>query len=429
METLSNIINNLFNIILCISFFLSSFYLIATATVLIFCRNRKELPAVENDEDLPAVTIQIPTRNELAALNCVKCCLNFDYPKDRVEIIIGDDSDIPEISKEIDAFAKENKVRVSRRSNNIGYKAGNLNTMTQISTGDYLLIFDSDFLPESDFLRKIVRPVVADKALAGVQARWNISNSHQNLTTVFGTGIVDTIHMIMLPFMKYMLDSSFLCGSAMLLKKSSLEAIDGWKNNALTEDVDCTLRLFENNEKIYYLTDTTVKAETPFKVKDLLRQQLRWAYGVTRTCITNIPGIIFKKIGWRKKIAIGIFSGGYLLSGLILLNMIIGPINFILSTLVSPEPWSEYTMSVNINALRNFVFSCGMFASSIFAGFLKGHGLNHLLKLVVASLIIGTPMLLWVGRALLLAMFNIPIKWYAPQKSADKKILEQNLCN
>ena len=99
----------------------------------------------------PFVTIQIPTFNELAAIRCAKKCLEFDYPKNKYEILIGDDSSNKEVSKKIDAFAaKYDNVSVTRRGNNLGFKAGNLNNMLKISKGEILVLFDSDFIPKRD---------------------------------------------------------------------------------------------------------------------------------------------------------------------------------------------------------------------------------------------------------------------------------------
>lgn len=423
MELFSKIISVLFDAVLCGAFLLSSMYLITTLVVLIFCRKQERLPEVKDDRLLPRVTVQLPTRNEAAVLNCARCCLNFDYPKDRYEIIIGDDSNQPEVSAKIDEFVAQTDVRVSRRPTNAGFKAGNLNAMNALSSGDYILVLDSDFVPQPDFLRRLVRPVVADSDLAAVQARWHINNAHQNFTTLFGSGIIDTIHMIMLPFLKYVLKGAFLCGSGMLIKKVELEKLNGWSTDALTEDVDCALRIMEGGGHIHYLPDLVVDGETPYRVLDLYKQQMRWAYGVTRACFSHLVNISRAKIMRRRKLAMIIFSGGYLMSGLLLLNLIFGMINFWVNTIASAEPFNEHSVAGNWIAVRNFFLTCGMLATSIFAGFMKGNGVRHLLQLAVASFTLGTVMLLWVGRGLFLAIFNLPLKWYAPRKSADELVM------
>lgn len=423
MELFSKIISILFDTALGGAFLLSSMYLVATVVVLTFCRKQEQLPEVDDDDLLPQVTVQLPSRNEAAVLICAQCCLDFDYPKDRYDIIIGDDSNQSDVSAKIDEFAARTGVRVSRRATNEGFKAGNLNAMNALSRGEYILVLDSDFVPQKDFLRRLVRPVVADPDLAAVQARWRINNAHQNLTTLFGAGIIDTIHMIMLPFLKNILKGAFLCGSGMLIKKAELDKINGWSIDALTEDVDCALRIMEGGGHIHYLPDLVVDGETPYCVLDLYKQQMRWAYGVTRACFAHLGKITRAKIMRRRKMAMIIFSGGYLMSGLLLLNFIFGIINFWVNTIASPEPFNEHSVAGNWIAVRNFFLTCGMLATSIFAGFMKGNGVRYLFQLFIASFTLGTLMLLWVGRGLFLALFNLPLKWHAPRKSGDAIVM------
>ena len=204
----------IFEIALIGAFILSLGYFVVTAIALALSRLR-DRPVIIADTNLyPTVTVQIPTFNELAALNCAKCCLNFDYPAEKIQIMIGDDSNQPELSAKIDEFAAANpRVEISRRGDNAGFKPGNLNVMLPKSTGDYILILDSDFLPRPNFLKRLVVPVINDPTLAGAQAAWRIINVHDNHSTLMGTGIVNIIHTVILPFLKAVTNSCVFCGS------------------------------------------------------------------------------------------------------------------------------------------------------------------------------------------------------------------------
>ncbi|MEK6827814.1 MAG: glycosyltransferase, partial [Nanoarchaeota archaeon] len=155
---------------------------------------KREYQTEENyDGEPPFVTVQIPTFNELAAIRCAKNCLNFDYPKNKYEIIIGDDSNKPEISEKLQEFANEHDlIKIIKRKSNEGYKPGNLNNMLKNSKGDILVIFDSDFMPPENFLTRITQPFMKDKNIAGVQARWRLINANQNMITALGAAIVST---------------------------------------------------------------------------------------------------------------------------------------------------------------------------------------------------------------------------------------------
>jgi len=252
-EQLHQAIESAFNVAMNATFLLSWIYVALTAVALVFRRFRPAQQWIAPADRCPSVTVQIPTYNELAALNCAMCCLNFDYPPDRLQILVGDDSNRPEISRAIDDFARRHpRVHVSRRGHNRGYKSGNLNHMLGESTGDYMLVLDSDFLPEPDFLRRLVAPVVQDPNLAGVQAAWRVANARQNSSTLMGTGIVNVIHVVILPVLQTWAKTGMFCGSAELVRKDLLVRHGGWTPGALTEDVDYSLRAMAAGEPIRY---------------------------------------------------------------------------------------------------------------------------------------------------------------------------------
>ena len=124
LNLLHLIFDKLFYILLFIAIIVSISYLFISVYVMFF--NKKKQDTREFDpEKAPFVSIQIPTYNELVSLRCAQSCLEFDYPKDKYEIIIGDDSNKKEISMKIDSFAKQHSiVKVTRRGSNEGYKEG-----------------------------------------------------------------------------------------------------------------------------------------------------------------------------------------------------------------------------------------------------------------------------------------------------------------
>jgi len=278
LDYLHIIFNNLFYVLLFFAAGISLLYLILTVYALLIKQKTKHYKF--DRKKAPFVTIQIPTRNEVIALRCARKCLDFDYPKDRYEILIGDDSNDKAVSNEIDKFAAEHpQVKVARREKNIGFKPGNLNNMLKYTKGDLIVVFDSDFAPENDFLKKIVAPFLHDKEIAAVQARWKFTNTDQNLVTTLASTIVFTFQYIFLPVMKKY-DTGFLCGSAECVKKSYLVKFGGWTSGALTEDIEYSLRIHKHGKKIIYLPEVECLNEAPSTLKDLYKQQMRWAYGV-----------------------------------------------------------------------------------------------------------------------------------------------------
>jgi cellulose synthase/poly-beta-1,6-N-acetylglucosamine synthase-like glycosyltransferase len=364
----------------------------------------------------PTVTIQIPTRNEIIALRCARKCLDFDYPKNKFEILIGDDSNNLEVSSEIDEFAKEHSdmIKVIRRSENIGFKPGNLNNMLKYSSGDIIVIFDSDFAPEKDFLKRIVTPFIYDKEVAAVQAKWSFFNGNQNIVTILASTLQQIVHYIFLPFMGKS-ESAFICGSAEAVRVSCLKEYGGWKSGALTEDIDYSLRLHSQNKKIVYLSELECKNELPSNLKDLAKQQMRWAYGVITAYKTHSAAIIKSELPVKYKWISFIMAFGYLTPIFILLLTVFGCLSFITAApgpIDIPRFLSE--------TFKNISLTTGLILASIVALF-KSKELYFFPKMLAASFSVGFVITYFVNKGIFKALFNMPMQWYLLKKSIDHK--------
>ena len=421
------LIKTLFEIALIGAFAFSLVYFVITLFALVHAQLRPKPIRRTPIKDAPSITVQIPTYNEIAALNCAERCLQFDYPIDRLQLIIGDDSNDPDISQRIDAFAKKNpRIEISRRGNNIGYKPGNLNAMLSKSTGDYLLILDSDFLPKRDFLARLVEPVLEDPELAGVQAGWRILNVHNNLSTLMGTGIVNVVHAILMPFMYHITQNAIFCGSGELVRKKDLIELGGWTEGALTEDVDYSLRLIAAGKRIAYLDQIRIRCEVPYSATDLFRQQMRWAYGVVRAFMLHFRNVLSSRlIQKRVKIATLIFSSGYIMISLLLLTTIFGLLNIVCGLLgfdPSTAASSTYTVGHFIyDSTLNLILTGGMLISSLAACFINGFGFRNLGRLFFAALTIGFICMFFVGRGIFTAWLGLPMKWFMLKKAGNER--------
>jgi cellulose synthase/poly-beta-1,6-N-acetylglucosamine synthase-like glycosyltransferase len=423
--TFHTVIKTIFEIALMGTFVLSLGYFFVTAIALALSRLRNK-PELITDESLyPTVTVQIPTYNELAALNCAARCLDFDYPEDKIQIMIGDDSNEPTISEKIDTFATANpRVEISRRGENIGFKPGNLNVMLPKATGDYLLILDSDFLPKRDFLKRLVVPVIKDPTLAGAQAAWRIINVHDNHSTLMGSGIVNIIHSVILPFLKAATNQCVFCGSGELVKKSYLLENGGWTAGALTEDVDYSLRVITKGHRIAYVADLRIRCEVPYTPGDLFRQQMRWAYGVMRAFMAHGPKLFLSRtIQKRTKFAAFLFASGYVMITLLLLTMVLGTMN-LAAGLMGIDPAETQSSSYTVgnlvyDTMVNLLLTCGLLISSIAGGFINGFGFRSLGRLVISSLTIGVICMFFVGRGLITASLGLHMKWFMLKKAGN----------
>lgn len=407
--------DKVFNAILLLTIFLSIFFM--TISMMAIMTKKKKNEYVFIKEKAQFVTIQIPTYNELAALNCAKKCLAMDYPKDKFEIIIGDDSNNPEISKQIDEFAKKyEKITITRRGNNEGYKPGNLNHMLKYTKGDIIVIFDSDFLPDKKFLKKIVAPFQHDENIGGVQARWEITNAKQNKTSLLGGIIVLGFHHVYLPFMKKIGNISFLCGSAEAVRKDLLIERGGWTSGSLTEDIEYSIRLINDGYRIHYLEDYSCGGEAPYKKKDLYKQQMRWAYGVTKSIITHAPKFTKNKNLPAKTKFLIYFQGiGYFFSFLILALFVTGTISF-LSHAPAPINIPEFMTDM----AKNILLSSGILIATI-VGLYKSGLEKKTFKALAASFTIGLVVVMYVNIGVYKAITKKPMKWFMLSKVGNQK--------
>lgn len=414
LDKINLIFDSFFNFLLFLTIVLSLTYL--TITIYTFFSKRKSQERYDfYEEKAPFVTVQIPTYNELAAIQCAKKCLEFDYPKDKYEIIIGDDSSNKEVSRRISTFAKSHKlIRITRRGNNLGYKAGNLNHMLKFSKGELLVIFDSDFAPPEDFLRKIVVPF-RDSSVGAVQARWNISNANQNIISILGSTITSVCHQIILPFTFRKKKLSFLCGSAEAVRKDVLIKLGGWKHGSLTEDIEYSLRLLKNGYSIIYLEDLTCDGEAPHKPVDLYRQQMRWAYGVISSFKEHGYSILTnKKKVAEEKVYIYLTISGYMLSFLIMSLFLTGFISFITHR---PEP---INLSLFFSELgRNVLFTSGLVVTAIVAQGMNKNA-KSMMRVIGSFFSYGFVVVYYVNKGILSALFNKKMEWFMLSKNANK---------
>ena len=419
LDFLHIIFDSLFKALLAGAVIISAFYYIVSIYALV-----KKKKAAKNNENenipsskLPFVTVQIPTFNELAAIRCAKSCLDFDYPKEKYEIIIGDDSNIPEISQKLNEFAAANKlIKIIKRSSNEGYKPGNLNNMLKHSNGEIIVIFDSDFIPKPDFLARIVNPFIKNKNTAGVQARWNLINSNQNLISVLGATIVSTCHHITIPFMYNRRKIAFLCGSAEAVRKDVLVKLGAWENGNLTEDIEFSLRLLEKGYKIEYLDDLECDSEVPFTLKDLYKQQMRWAYGVIYSWKKHFFDLLKSRhLNTIDRIYMaGIFCSGYLLSVLLAGLFITGTLSFVTHA-PAPVDWGRFFYEM----IRNIILTSGLIVAS-FVALSKARKTRLTIPMIASSFSYGLVVTYYVNVGIFKALAKMPMEWYMLNKQGNK---------
>lgn len=253
-------------------------------------------PLFDNVHTLPHVTTQIPLYNEAnVAERVIRAVAEIDYPVTKHEIQILDDSTDETsiiIDQTVESLRREGKdIHVLRRTKRQGYKAGALTEGMAVCKGTFIAIFDSDFVPSPNYLRQMIPPLLADKKLAFVQARWgHLNTTYSALTQAQGIGIDG----------HFMIEQSVRAcnglfmnfnGTAGVWRKQAIYDAGGWQSDTLTEDMDLSYRCQLLGWRAGYLMDVVVPAELPETYTAFKSQQFRWAKGSIQTAIKIYPHV------------------------------------------------------------------------------------------------------------------------------------------
>lgn len=258
------------------------------------------------EHELPYITIQLPIFNELHVVKrLIHCICQLDYPFDKLEVQILDDStdETTElIRREIKSYQAQGRdIKHIHRENRQGYKAGALQCATPLAKGEFIAIFDADFLPESQFLKQTVKHF-DDNKVAVVQSRWEHLNQDYSLLTkvqALQLNVHFTVEQMGRRAGNFFLQFN---GTAGLWRKSAIEDAGGWQADTLTEDLDLSYRAQLKGWKIIYLEDVVSPAELPAEINGLKSQQFRWMKGGAETAKKVLPQIWKSNIGLVRKI-------------------------------------------------------------------------------------------------------------------------------
>jgi len=279
---------------LCAIVEVSLYALLALASVHLLLRARwglsqgPLLPAAHVDapSDAPFVTVQIPLRNEaLVAEGALRSAAALRWPHDRLEIQALDDSD-DETVELVDTVAAELQasgvaISVVRRRGRRGYKAGALAAGLPAARGELIFVLDADFRPEPTLLAQLVAALVADPALAFVQARWSFRNERSSLLTRLEAAILDALFTVEQAELSARAAPVQFNGTGGLWRRSAIERAGGWAtdDDALTEDLDLSFRAHEAGLRGVTLPALAVSTELPVPMASFRTQQARWVRG------------------------------------------------------------------------------------------------------------------------------------------------------
>ena len=321
--------------------FLEILYLIVAAWLAVYGFNAlyltlvrrlryKPAPVITPDPDFdwPAVTVQLPVYNErFVAERLIAAVAALDYPANRLQIQVLDDSD--DITTEIIGLAVSSAraagvdIRHIRRPDREGYKGGALAHGLKTASGEYIAIFDADFLPEAGTLKSIMPHFTSGPQIGCIQARWGHINQHSSWLTRSQAAGIDGHFLVQQETRSA--EGLFLNfnGTGGVWRRDCIEDAGGWQGDTLTEDLDLSYRAQLRGWRILYLPHVSVPGELPVHIGAFKRQQFRWAKGSIQTARKLLSDLWRSRMPLRIKLTGTIHLTNYMVHPLILLNLLL----------------------------------------------------------------------------------------------------------
>lgn len=253
-------------------------------------------PKVINENDLPMVTVQLPVYNELYVIErLIDTVANFNYPNNKLEIQVLDDSTDETsgiISQKVN-FWQEKGIDIHhiQRTNRTGFKAGALKYGLEICKGEFIAIFDADFVPEKDFLIKTI-PYFQDEKVGVVQTKWEHLNKNYSILTKLQAFALDAHFSVEQGGRNFANHFINFNGTAGVWRKETILDSGNWEADTLTEDLDLSYRAQLKGWKFIFKEEIGSPAELPAEMNALKSQQYRWTKGAAECTVKNLGKVI-----------------------------------------------------------------------------------------------------------------------------------------
>ena len=258
-----------------------------------------------NPEEIPYVTIQLPLYNEMYVVErLLKNIAKIDYPSNKLEIQVLDDSTDESVLQTKKSVAELQDMGLDvvyiHRTNREGFKAGALKEGLAVAKGEFIAIFDADFLPQAEWLKKTV-PYFKNKKIGVVQTRWGHINRDYSLLTKIQAFALDahfTLEQVGRNSKGHFINFN---GTAGLWRKECIYEAGNWEGDTLTEDLDLSYRAQLKDWKFKYLVDVETPAELPIVISAARSQQFRWNKGGAENFQKMFKRVVSSKLSFKTK--------------------------------------------------------------------------------------------------------------------------------
>ena len=327
---------------------------------------------LDDPEQVPMVTVQLPVYNELYVMDrLLECMAKLEYPREKLEVQVLDDSTDESVEMTHRKIAELQEqgldIKQIRRENRTGFKAGALKEGLKSAKGEFIAIFDADFMPSPKWLLETV-PYFKDPEIGVVQTRWGHLNRDYSLLTKVQAFALDahfTLEQVGRNSKGHFINFN---GTAGIWRKQCILDAGNWEGDTLTEDLDLSYRAQLNNWKFKYLEDVETPAELPVVISAARSQQFRWNKGGAENFRKMVKKVVTSRnVPWKTRIH-GVL---HLLNSTMFLNVLIVAILSI-PMLYIKNQWGHLIMYFNVTSF--FVLSTMIFFVCYWFTYKRFHG-------------------------------------------------------
>ena len=276
--------------------------------VYLYYKNKKNQTTEPEQKfsELPRVTVQLPIFNEQFVIDrLLQAVCRLDYPREKLEIQVLDDStdETVDVARGLVEYyaAQGYPITYHHRSNRAGFKAGALHAGLKSAIGEFVAIFDADFVPPPDFLQRTIDHFTTEN-VGMVQTRWTHINRHYSFLTEVEAILLDG-HFVLEHSGRARSNVFFnFNGTAGVWRRKAIEDAGGWQHDTLTEDTDLSYRAQLKGWKFIYRQDVECPAELPVEMTAFKTQQARWAKGLIQTGKKILPRVLKSDQPFRVKL-------------------------------------------------------------------------------------------------------------------------------
>ncbi len=294
---------------------------------LLSMRGRNKVADPPEPETWPKVSVHLPLYNESRVTErLLSACANLDYPRDKLEIMVIDDStdDTTQIARKYESNYPD-LVRVIHREDREGFKAGALQLALQQTDGEFVALFDADYVPPHDFLRKMIPYLYVDEKVAFAQSRWSyLDGQFSWIAKAISLGI--DVYAFVDQRARYVGNLlAHFSGTCGVFKRQAILDAGGWSADTLAEDLDLSIRLHLKGWRYIYVPTVVCPGEIPPSFDNLRRQQFRWARGFSE-CLRKHGGSILRsrQLNPFQKLEAILHLGTYFICPLTIIGLVVG---------------------------------------------------------------------------------------------------------